>query len=144
MLCQILKFVLPRVPLSIEHRRDIRPGHIVVDAGLNMIADGRSRGRNFGRGLLNRRNAPVAGRTDREDEGQTRDCQTEQLPFDSHVSLSSVFLDPQLVTGIAGQESFDLYSSYPTIAAVPVKIQATNESNGTRRTRDNAFHIASI
>src|SRR6266567_6932828 len=84
MLCQILKFVLPRVPLSIEHRRDTRPGHIVVDAGLNMIADGRSRGRNFGRGLLDRRDAPVAGRADREDEGQTRDCQTEQLPFDSH------------------------------------------------------------
>ena len=36
------------------------------------------------RGLLDRRDAPVAGRADREDEGQTCDCQTEQLPLDSH------------------------------------------------------------
>ena len=84
MLRQIIEFVLPRVSLSIEHRRNIRPGHVVIDSGLNMIADGRSGGRNFGRGLLDRRDAPVAGRADREDQGQTCDCQTEQLPLDSH------------------------------------------------------------
>ena len=29
MLRQIIEFVLPRVSLSIEHRRNIRPGHVV-------------------------------------------------------------------------------------------------------------------
>ena len=76
---QINEFVLPRVPFSIEHRRNIRPGHVVIDSGLNMIADGRSGSRNFGRGLLDRREAPVAGRGDREDEGQTPDCQAASV-----------------------------------------------------------------
>ena len=76
MLRQVIEFVLPRVSLSIEHRRNIRPGHVVIDSGLDMVADCRSGGGNSSSSLLDRRDAPVPSSADREDEGQTRYCQT--------------------------------------------------------------------